>query len=58
MGYKIMNTEQQIKEKTARSIGWTQEFIEGNGVDADLWVSPDKAVAYHNLPSDFDEYTK
>lgn len=38
------------REDQARAKGWTSEFIDGNGVDAELWVSPDKRVASYDLP--------
>lgn len=35
-------------------LGWTKEFIEGNGIDAELWISPNKKIAIYELPKDFD----
>lgn len=44
------------KEKQAMSLGWTQEFVEGNGIDDDLWISPDKSAAFWEVPANFKEY--
>ena len=38
------------REKIAQSRGWRLEYIEGNGIDDYLWVSPD-GMCYGDLPA-------
>ena len=33
-------TQQQKRIKLAEFDGWKQEYIHGNGVDADVWIHP------------------
>ena len=39
-------------ESKARILGWTLEFIHGNGIDEDMWICPNTANAYYVLPKD------
>ena len=39
------------KEDAAIANGWRREFIDGNGVDRELWVSPD-SLCYDDLPEE------
>jgi hypothetical protein len=36
-------------EIAAKQLGWKKEYIFGNGVDGDVWISPD-GKAYTELP--------
>lgn len=41
---------QKKNEKLAEFLGWTKEFIFGNGVDDELWVCPKKEKACASCP--------
>ena len=38
-----------LDEAVAIANGWRREFIDGNGVDRELWVSPEN-LCYDDLP--------
>lgn len=42
-----MNTE---NERIAIGRGWRKEFIQGNGIDSEMWISPDNKKAFYELP--------
>ena len=41
-----------MKNKEAEKMGWRYEYIEGNGVDDCLWVSPN-GKCFSELPENF-----
>jgi hypothetical protein len=42
---------QKEKEDAAIANGWRLEFIDGNGIDRELWVSPEN-LCYDDLPEE------
>jgi hypothetical protein len=42
--------KEQIRIAVAKELGWTKDYIQGNGLDCDMWFHPSSGMCYHDLP--------
>ena len=42
--------KEQIRIAVAEELGWTKDFIEGNGLDCDMWFHPKLSMCFYDLP--------
>jgi hypothetical protein len=39
--------KEQIRIAVAKELGWTKDFVEGNGFDCDMWFHPISKMCYY-----------